>query len=66
VFAQTFVNEERLHVASVGLASFVGELSTPIDAVMAVAVIYTLPAVAFYLMVQKHVVAGMTAGSVKG
>lgn len=66
VFAQTFVNDERLHVASVGLASFVGELSTPIDAVMAVAIIYTLPAVAFYLMVQKHVVAGMTAGSVKG
>jgi multiple sugar transport system permease protein len=66
IFAQTFINEERLHVASVGLASFVGELSTPLDAVMAVAVIYTLPAVVFYLMVQKHVVAGMTAGSVKG
>lgn len=66
IFAQTFVNEERLHVAAVGLASFVGELSTPIDAVMAVAIIYTLPAVVFYLMVQKHVVAGMTAGSVKG
>lgn len=66
VFAQTFVTEERFHTASVGLASFVGELSTPIDAVMAVGIIYTLPAVAFYLMVQKHVVAGMTAGSVKG
>lgn len=66
VFAQTFVNEERLHTASVGLASFVGELSTPIDSVMAVAIIYTLPAVVFYLMVQKHVVAGMTAGGVKG
>ena len=46
--------------------SFVGELSTPIDAVMAVAVIYTLPAVVFYLIVQRHVVSGMTAGSVKG
>lgn len=66
VFAQTFVTEESKHTASVGLASFVGELSTPIDAVMAVAIIYTLPAVAFYLMVQKHVVAGMTAGGVKG
>ena len=66
VFAQTLVTEERLHTASVGLASFVGELSTPIHSVMAVGLIYTLPAVAFYLMVQKHVVAGMTAGSVKG
>ncbi len=66
VFAQTFINEERLHTASVGLAGFVGELSTPIHSVMAVGLIYTLPAVAFYLMVQKHVVAGMTAGGVKG
>jgi multiple sugar transport system permease protein len=33
---------------------------------MAVGFLYTLPAVAFYLMVQKHVVAGMTAGGVKG
>jgi multiple sugar transport system permease protein len=66
VFAQTFIVEDRLHTASVGLAGFVGELSTPIHSVMAVGFIYTLPAVAFYLMVQKHVVAGMTAGSVKG
>jgi multiple sugar transport system permease protein len=66
VFAQTFITEDRLHTASVGLAGFVGELSTPIHSVMAVGFIYTLPAVAFYLMVQKHVVSGMTAGSVKG
>lgn len=66
VFATTFITEEGLRTASVGLASFVGELSTPIHSVMAVGIVYTLPAVAFYLMVQKHVVAGMTAGSVKG
>ena len=33
---------------------------------MAVSVIYTLPAVIFYLFVQRYVVSGMTAGSVKG
>jgi multiple sugar transport system permease protein len=66
VFAQTFITEDRLHTASVGLAGFVGELSTPIHSVMAVGFLYTLPAVAFYLMVQKHVVSGMTAGGVKG
>jgi multiple sugar transport system permease protein len=66
VFAQTLVSSESLHTASVGLAGFVGELSTPVHAVMAVGVIYTLPAVLFYLLVQRYVVAGMTAGSVKG
>ncbi len=66
VFAQTLISDESLRTASVGLAGFVGELSTPIHSVMAVGVIYTLPAVVFYLMVQRYVVAGMTAGAVKG
>jgi len=66
VFAQTLILSQELRTASVGLASFVGELSTPIHTVMAIGVMYTLLAVAFYLMVQRYVVAGMTAGSVKG
>jgi multiple sugar transport system permease protein len=66
VFAQTLVSSESLRTASVGLAGFVGELSTPIHTVMSIAVIYTLPAVVFYLFVQKYVVGGMTAGGVKG
>ncbi|AYM14721.1 MULTISPECIES: carbohydrate ABC transporter permease [Agrobacterium] len=66
VFAQTLISSENLRTASVGLASFVGELSTPVHSVMAVGFIYTLPAVLFYLLVQRYVVAGMTAGSVKG
>ncbi|MBN8944135.1 MAG: carbohydrate ABC transporter permease [Rhizobiales bacterium] len=66
VFAQTLVSSESLRTASVGLASFVGELSTPVHSVMAVGILYTLPAVIFYLFVQRYVVAGMTAGSVKG
>jgi multiple sugar transport system permease protein len=66
VFAQTMVSSESLRTASVGLAGFVGELSTPIHSVMAVSVIYTTPAILFYLFVQRFVVAGMTAGSVKG
>ncbi len=66
VFAQTLVSSESLRTASVGLAGFVGELSTPIHTVMSIAVIYTVPAIIFYLFVQKYVVGGMTAGGVKG
>jgi multiple sugar transport system permease protein len=66
VFAQTFVSNESLKTASVGLAGFVGELSTPIHTVMSIAIIYTTPAILFYLFVQKYVVGGMTAGGVKG
>lgn len=66
VFAQTFVSSEGMRTASVGLASFIGELATPIQAVMAVGFMYTLPAVVFYLLLQRYIVEGMTAGSVKG
>jgi multiple sugar transport system permease protein len=66
VFAQTLVSDQALRTASVGLAGFVGELSTPLHTVMAIGLMYTLPAVVFYLFVQRYVVSGMTAGSVKG
>ena len=66
VFAQTLISDDHLHTASVGLAGFVGELSTPVHSVMAIGIIYTLPAVIFYLFVRRFIVAGMTAGSVKG
>ncbi len=66
VFAQTLVSDERLRTASVGLAGFIGELSTPVHSVMAVGVMYTLPAVVFYLFVQRYMVSDMTAGGVKG
>lgn len=66
IFAQTLISSESLKTASVGLAGFVGELSTPIHTVMSIAIIYTVPAVIFYLFVQKYVVGGMVAGGVKG
>jgi multiple sugar transport system permease protein len=66
VFAVTFIFNPANQPASVGIASFIGELGTPIQTVMAVAFMFTLPAVAFYLFAQKYVVAGMTAGAVKG
>jgi multiple sugar transport system permease protein len=66
VFAVTFIFNPAIQPASVGIASFIGELGTPIQTVMAVAFMFTLPAVAFYLFAQKYVVAGMTAGAVKG
>jgi multiple sugar transport system permease protein len=66
VFAVTFIFNKSLQPASVGLAGFVGEQGTAIQTIMAVAFMFTLPAVAFYLFAQKYVVSGMTAGAVKG
>ena len=49
-----------------GIATFIGEFGTPVQTVMAVAFMFMLPAVAFYVFVQKYVVAGMTVGAIKG
>ncbi|WP_210507637.1 carbohydrate ABC transporter permease [Naasia sp. SYSU D00057] len=66
VFAVTFIFDKSLQPASVGVAGFIGEQDTSIQSIMSVAVLFTLPAVAFYLFAQKYVVGGMTAGAVKG
>jgi len=66
VFAVTFIFNPGIQPASVGIANFIGELGTPIQTVMAVALMFTVPAVVFYLFAQKYVVSGMTAGAVKG
>ncbi len=66
VFAVTFIFTESLFPASVGIANFVGEQATSVQPMMAAALMYTVPAVVFYLIVQRYVVTGMTAGSVKG
>lgn len=66
VFAVTFIFDDATQPASVGLAGFVGEQGTALQSIMAVAFLFTLPAVVFYLFAQKYVVSGMTAGAVKG
>ncbi len=66
LFANTFLSTENLRPASVGIASFIGELTTPLDTVMSAALIYAFPAVVFFLAIQRLFVRGLTAGAVKG
>ncbi len=66
LFANTFITDEQKWPASKGLASFIGEFVTPLNHVMAAALMFTLPAIVFFLFVQRRIVSGLTAGSVKG
>ncbi|WP_347312070.1 carbohydrate ABC transporter permease [Defluviimonas sp. SAOS-178_SWC] len=66
LFAATFLMDNSLWPASVGLASFIGQYETPLSAVMSAALIFSLPAVVFFLLIQRKIVAGITAGAVKG
>lgn len=66
VFALTFLSRPELRPASVGIASFVGELTTPLDVVMAASLIYVLPTLLFAAFAQRYLIGGLVAGSVKG
>ena len=66
LFANTFLSDQSLWPASVGLASFIGQNETPMSAVMGSALVFTIPAIVFFLMVQRKIVSGLTAGAVKG
>ena len=66
LFALTFLSDQSLWPTSVGLASFIGQYETPLSAVMGAALIFSLPAIVFFLIIQRKIVAGLTSGAVKG
>lgn len=64
--ARTLIASQDNWVLSVGLTSFRGEYTLDWSQMMAAAVIFTIPALIFFLFVQRYLVAGLSAGAVKG
>jgi multiple sugar transport system permease protein len=66
LFAQLMTTDKALYPASVGLASMKTMLDTPIEQLLAAGLIFAIPPVIFYVVMQRYIVAGITAGAVKG
>jgi ABC-type glycerol-3-phosphate transport system permease component len=66
LFASVLMSNDRLKTVQVGLAGYFGEYSTDWAVVMAGATVAAVPTVVLFGLVQKRLVAGMAAGSVKG
>ncbi len=66
LFASTFITTSDLRPATVGIASFIGELATPVELVFAATVIFTIPPIVFYFFMQRYLISGLTGGAVKG
>nr|BFE56324.1 carbohydrate ABC transporter permease [Dactylosporangium thailandense] len=66
LFASTFIRDSTKWPASKGLSSFIGEFITPLSTVFSAALVFTVPAIVFFLLVQRRIVSGLTSGSVKG
>lgn len=65
-FARTMISSQSKWVLSVGLTSFRGEYTILWNEMMAAAVVFTIPAALFFLLVQRYLLQGLTSGAVKG
>jgi len=68
VFAITLTSSDSARTVPAALAFFTGEsqFTAPVGAIAAAAVLVTIPIVIFVLIFQRRIVAGLTAGAVKG
>lgn len=66
IFALTFMQDSSKYTVGVGLRTFFTQNTTDWGPVMAASTIITLPVVLFFVLVQRHLASGLTAGAVKG
>lgn len=66
IYALTFTADLRARTLPVGLQTFMGEFIIRWDLLTAGGVITALPIVFFFMLVQRRLIAGLTAGAVKG
>jgi len=66
LFAFTFISSPAMRTLPVGLHSFIGQYKVEWDLLMTGAVVTTIPVVILFMALQRYLVAGMTAGAVKG
>ncbi len=66
ILAATFMDQESMYTAPVGLRFFVGGFAQSWGYFAAGSIIVSIPIVFLFLYLQKYLVSGLTAGSVKG
>ena len=66
ILAATFMSKETAFTLPVALQDYVGDRSTDWDLFAAGAILVSIPVMALFFLLQKQLVEGLTAGSVKG
>jgi ABC-type glycerol-3-phosphate transport system permease component len=66
VFALTFLSSQNDYTLPIYLGYFFGRGAAAWGPIMAASTLYTIPPVAFFLIVQRRMVGGLIAGAVKG
>jgi raffinose/stachyose/melibiose transport system permease protein len=60
------INNENIYPWPLGIMQYQGQYGTDWGKVLAFVSLTMMPAILFYLMAQKHIIAGLTSGAVKG
>ena len=66
LFALMLINDEGTKTFAVGLLDFIGKFAVDWGEMMAASVLGLVPACLFFVLLQRYLVAGLTAGAVKG
>jgi arabinogalactan oligomer/maltooligosaccharide transport system permease protein len=66
ILAETFMSREESYTLPIALAHYVGQRTTEWGHFAAGALLVSLPVMVLFYALQKHLVAGLTAGGVKG
>lgn len=65
LFSQSLVTVDRMYTIPVGIAMFMGEYQTEWNELMAASILASVPVIVLFLLVDKHLMGGLTAGAVK-
>ena len=66
LFALMLIDDEGSKTFAVGLLTFIGKFAVDWGQMMAAAVLGLVPACLFFAILQRYLVAGLSAGAVKG
>ena len=66
LFALMLINSEGQKTFAVGLLTFIGKFAVDWGQMMAASILALVPALLFFALLQRYLVAGLTAGAVKG
>jgi len=66
LFALMLINDDSAKTFAVGLLDFIGKFAVDWGEMMAASVLGLVPACLFFALLQRYLVAGLTAGAVKG
>jgi multiple sugar transport system permease protein len=66
LFGLMFINSDSSKTVAVGMLNFVGKFGVDWGQITAAAVLSLLPVFAFFVLIQRYLISGLTVGAVKG